>query len=78
MLGAESVFGGVAIWRTVTTKRGLACLTSAQVHPLRAQLEAFLAHATGSWFNLCNRFYVLATFRIHGLLLLMLTNQEEE
>ena len=58
MLGAESVFGGVAIWRTVTTKRDPACLTGAQVHPSGANLVAFLAHAAGRDFNLRDRFDV--------------------
>lgn len=58
MLGGESVFGGVTIRRTVTTKRGPACLTGAQVHPSCGNLDAFLAHSAVREFDLRNRLYM--------------------
>ncbi len=36
------MFAGVPIWRTVAAQSNAACLTSAQVNPLRADLDAFL------------------------------------
>jgi hypothetical protein len=58
MLAAECVFGRVTVRRTVTTKGGPAGLTSAQVNPGRANLDALFALSADRGFNLRNRFYV--------------------
>ncbi len=58
MPDGERVFGSMTIRRTVTTKRGAARLTSAQVDPLCAQLDALFAHSAGREFNLRNCFDV--------------------
>ena len=70
MLAAERVLRSVAVGRAVTTKSGAARLTSAQVHPSRANLDAFLALPAARELDLRNRFYVCATFRSHNLSLL--------
>ena len=70
MFGGVRVFRGVTIGRVVTTKRGAAGLTCAQVNPEGANLDALLALASLPESDLHDRFYVQARFGIHDLFLL--------
>lgn len=45
------VFGGVAVWGIVATKRCAALLTNPQMHPGRADLHTFLTLSAGSQFD---------------------------
>ena len=69
MVAGERMFGGVTVWGTVTTKRGFAGLTRAQVNPECANLDALLALAHLRESNLRYRFDVPARLGIHDFLL---------
>ena len=43
MSASMRVAGGVPVWGTIAAERRAACLTGAQMHPVRADLDAFFA-----------------------------------
>jgi hypothetical protein len=48
--------GCVTVWRIITTQRGSALLTTSQMYPLGADLDAFLALSAFCVLDTCNRF----------------------